>query len=271
MGYDISYHPVKESELNEWYFDLDFTRIVEGDYSEVERLAEAYALDPDSVQYYKDLLATAVDTEPEAKFENTHGYYAAVVQGFYKKYFYTRGSGFSFLIDEHPYFKAYTKPWEEIIKYKYPNRIYNQLQLNYSSGCYIPAAQVERLLADYQAGGQVKADLDAFFSDGRIDIFLTALNFAREHGDGILEATEVIEPNPLDLSETKCYSYLLNCDVAGAKLYQAAAQEQIREIEQREGLAEGEIANNANYQKTQIPMPQPEKQEKKGFFKRLFG
>jgi hypothetical protein len=271
MGYDISYHPIKESELHDWYFSLDFTKLVEDDFSEVDSLITQYSLTQADAEQYRQVLKLAVNIEPGEKFENSHGYFAAVVQGFFKPYYYTRGSAFSFLILEKPHFKSYTKPWQEFLSYRYENPIYNILQLNYSSGVFIPANKVKQLLEDYATLPHIKAELDAFYDEGRIDVFLKALRYAADQGDGLLEATEVIEPNPLSLNDTKCYSNLLNCDIEGALLYQEKAKQQIAEIEKREGLPDGEITANATYEKVQIAEPKPAQTEKKGFFKRLFG
>lgn len=270
MGYDISYHPIKETEMRNWYFDLDFAQIANGDYSQVAPFIADYGME-EYKQQYLDVLATAVGIKPDEPFENGHGYFMAVVQGFFKPYFYTRGSGFSFLVADKPHFKAYIKPWQEILSEPVNNPIRNMLNQNYSSGVYIPAAKVVQLLADYEADGALKKDLDDFFSHGRIEIFLKALRAAQSQNDGLLEATEVIEPNPLDLKDTKCYSFLLNCDIEGALLYQQAAQEQFREIEKQEGLEPGEFAKKATRKVVNIEAPTETPKQKKGFFKRLFG
>jgi hypothetical protein len=271
MGYDISYHPIKETELNDWYFNLDLFKILDEDYSELEALARLHGIDDFYLQKYKDLLKVTSNIEPDEAFENTYGYFAAVAQGYFKQYFYIRGGVFSFLIADKPYFSNYTKPWEEILSYKYDNPIYNRINNSYSSGVYIPADKALQLWNDYQTDPQVKKDLEAFFSFGRLSVFLKALQFAITNGDGILEATEVIEPNPLNLNESSCYSNLFNCDPEGALLYQQTANQQLAEIEQREGLETGEIAEKASYVKTQVSLPKPASEEKKGFFKRLFG
>ncbi|GAA4335511.1 hypothetical protein GCM10023149_43560 [Mucilaginibacter gynuensis] len=271
MGFDISYHPVKESDMRNWFFDLDFTAIADNDFSGIEPVVKQYQLDEFFIDKYKDILAVAVQTPPGDSFENSYGYYMAVIQGLMDKYFYTRGSAYSFMMQDMPYFKAYTKPWADILTDKYENPTYNQINQNYSSGVYIPADMVVKLLHDYNTDENIKRDMDNFYSHGRIDIFMKALEYAMHSNAGILEATEVVEPNPLDLNQTVCYSNLLNCDIEGAILYQQAAQEQLREYETRENLPEGEIARNATYQKTTIPPPPAPKTEKKGFFKRLFG
>lgn len=263
MGYDISYHPIKESEINEWYFDILNNK------NQVDQLAEEYNIQDFYTQKYKDTMAVATSTQPSNYFDKTHGYYIAVVQGFFREFFYTRGSAFSFLIDHQPEFKSYTKTWQEILGDKINNPVENKIIENYSSGVYISAGQVEKLLTDYKENEDIRIKLDNFYSHKRINVFLKALECAKENNAGLLEATEVIEPQPLDLNKSICYSNLFNCDKEGALLYREAAMEQIREIEERENLAQGTIANNAEYQKV-YPEDVKEK-EKKGFWKRLFG
>jgi hypothetical protein len=272
MGYDISYHPITEAEIKQWYWELDFTKIAEKDYSAVKDLAGPYNMDEFYQEKYTDLLDTVADIKPNEAFEHTHGYYIAAIQGFFRKYFYTRGSAFSFLMLEKPEYKKYTKRWEDILPTQVENPIYNQLSSNYSSGVFIPADQVVQLLNDYQNDSQVKQDLDNFYSDRRINIFLNALKFASENNCGILEASDVIVPNPVDLDSSVCYSNLFNCDIEGALLYQEVAREQMKEIEQRENLPEGHMEKNAAYYVSNVTPPDSKpKEEKKGFFQKLFG
>jgi hypothetical protein len=271
MGYDISYHPITETEINQWYWGLDFTRIIERDYTAVNELARQHGIEDFYRQKYTELLDVAVNTQPDDAFENTHGYYIAVIQGLFRKYFYTRGSAFSFLMLEQPDYRKYTKAWENILTSKAENKIHNQLNSNYSSGVYIPANQVVQLLNDYQNDAQVKQHLDNFYSEKRISVFIKALTFAAENNCGLLEASDVVEPNPLDLDKSVCYSDLLNCDIEGALLYQEAAREQLREIEQRENLPEGHMEKNSTYQVNNIAPVNEPAAEKKGFFQRLFG
>lgn len=263
MGYDVSYHPIKEEEIQNWYFDaIDNNKLI-------TKLATAHNMDEFYVQKYKDTLAVAPKTLATEFFDNTHGLYIAVVQGFFRTYYYTRGSAFSFLIDEKPEFKNYTKPWQEIVKTKINNPIKNKITDNYSAGIFIPADKVQQLLSDYKTDQNVKNELDNFYSHQRISVFLKALTFAQENNMGLLEATEVVEPNPMDLNSSTSYSNLFNCDKEGVYLYQDAALEQIREVEQMNNMESGEISKNAAYVKTQVE--EVKEKEKKGFWKKLFG
>ncbi len=269
MGFDISYHPVSEQEINSWYFSL-LPDVRAGQYQRIDALAADFAIEDFYRQKYIDTLNVAINTAPTDVFDLTHGYYTAVVQGFFRKYYYTRGSAFSFLTGEKPYFKNYTRSWNSFVKDTFGLPVKDAIVQNYSSGVFIPHEQVLALLSDYANKQAVKQDLDHFFSHKRIHVFIKALNDAGQNGLGLLEATEVVEPNPMDLNQSACYSNLFNCDTEGAFLYRDTAMEQLREIERQNNLKEGEIAANATYEKLTTQPPEPAK-EKKGLWKKLFG
>jgi len=269
MGFDVSYHPINELEMEQWYFDR-FEDVADENYGAAQRIAEDAGLDDFYKGKYIDTLRIGVDTEPDDSFDKSHAYYVAVIQGFFRSYFYIRGGAFSFLLNEKPKYAVYTKPWQQILKHNYENPIHNRITENYSAGVYLPFEQVERLYNDYHNDAQVKEDVEKFFSHGRLTIFLQAIDYCRAHKLGMLEATEVIEPNPTDLNASACYSNLYNCDVAGPMLYRETAMAQIANIEQQERLAPRTVSGSASYQTINGTTPQPPK-EKKSFWKRIFG
>ncbi|WP_342329162.1 hypothetical protein [Pedobacter sp. FW305-3-2-15-E-R2A2] len=263
MGYDISYHPINETEIKAWYFDvLNDPELISG-------ITAQHQVDDFYKEKYQQVISIGSGTKPDDSFERSHGYYLAVVQGFLRKYYYTRGSAFSFLLEERPYFERYTKDFKTIVPESISNPISNRIAQNYSSGVFIPAEQVTQLLEDYANDAALRADLDGFFSDGRIGVFLKALEDAKQQELGLLEATEVIEPNPLNLNDSACYSNLFNCDQEGAYLFKQAAMEQMKAMEEQNNLQPGEITNNVG--RTVINMEEVEEKEKKGFWKKLFG
>jgi len=256
MGYDISYHPITEQEINNWYFDI-MPEFKSFNLDMIEEMSEEFPKKDFAFlkEKYLDVLNTGMNTEPTADFELTHGHFVAVIQGIFRKYFYTRGSAFSFLIDEKSYFKNYTKKWETILKFNPTQKIHNHLWGNYSSGVFIPYQSVLKLLDDYRNDTKIKQDLDTFYSYKRINIFLKALEFSKENKLGLLEAAEVVEPNPLDLNNSDCYSYILNCDLDGPFLYRDTALEQLKEIEKNKNLPEGEITNKTTYEVKNYSLP----------------
>ncbi|WP_316809511.1 hypothetical protein [Pedobacter agri] len=262
MGWDISYHPISEEQMQTWYFDVLENKAQIADIASKNGIEEFYQ------QKYGDTINVALETKADDIFEHTHGYYVAVIQGFFEKYFYVRGGALSFA--ESDVLQKYFKPWEAIIpENRFAQKILNHIVANYSSGVYIPKQKVKQLLNDYQNDALIKSTLDELFSHGRMAVFLKALAYAEGKGLGLLEATEVVEPNPLDLNSSSCYSNLYKCDPEGAHLYQETAMAQFAEIEQREGLAEGTIINNAEHVVTHIEPEKPK--EEKGFWSKLFG
>ncbi|WP_298781829.1 hypothetical protein [uncultured Polaribacter sp.] len=223
MGWDISYHPISEEQINEWYFDvLDNLELI-------EKLSADNKIEDFYKEKYKETINVGLATKTDDIFDKSHGYYVAVVQGFFQKFFYTRGSALSF--SKNQLLKEYYKKWDKIISNeKLTKNVYNQIIENYCSGVYIPKNKVVELINDYENNFEVKKELDDLFSHNRIKVFLKALNFAKENALGLLEATEVIEPNPINLNNSSCYSNLFNCDPEGAILYQQTAMEQIAKI-----------------------------------------
>jgi len=272
MGFDISYHPISEKQINTWYFEVITNP------EKIEALASDHQIDDFYKTKYQDTINAGRETDQNDYFDKTHGFFIAVVQGFFETYFYIRGGALSF--SENNQLDSYYKKWEEFIPLEsLTKKVENRLVENYCSGVYISADQVVRLLEDYHNKVEIKSELDQLFSERRISIFLKALNFAKEHGLGLLEATEVVEPQPFDLNESKSYSNLFNCDKEGPLLYQAAAFEQIKDIEQRNGLPENEVLHNVKVEKVHV---EPEHTttdtektdvvaQKKSFWKRLFG
>lgn len=261
MGWDISYHPISEKQINEWYFAvLKYQNLI-------EKLSIEYQIDEFYKEKFKEVIQTGLNTSKTANFDHNHGYYIAVIQGFFQKYFYTRGSALSF--SKNPILEKYFKKWNDIIPKDYQSKnVNNKLTNNYSSGVYIPADKVVELIEDYKTNSEINSELNSLFSHNRISIFLKALQFAADHNLGVLEATEVIEPNPMNLNNSACYSNMFNCDPEGAILYQKQALLEIAEIEKKENLKSGEISSKAEYLVRNVETVN--KIEKKGFWKKLF-
>jgi len=270
MGYDISYHPISEQQIETWYFEL--LRNPE----KIEALSITHQLEDFYKTKYQDTLNAGRETDKNDYFDKTHGFFIAVVQGFFEKYFYVRGGALSFSQNES--LASYYKKWEQFVPQDFlTNKIENKLVENYCSGVFIPAEKVAALLEDYQHNPIIQTELNTIFSDNRISIFLNALQYAKDRGLGLLEATEVVEPQPFDLNESKSYSNLFNCDQAGPLLYQATALEQIKEIEHRNGLPENEILPNMKTETVHVEPVQtdttnvPREAKKRGFWHKLFG
>jgi hypothetical protein len=228
MGYDVSFHPISPSEMDEWYF-TPLSWIKAGQEKKVLGLAERYGMESFYAQKYLNTLQVGAGTEESELFDKSHGFYLAVVQGFFRTYYYTRGSAFSFLAEEKPEYVRYFTPWEQITPYPFPNPVENRIIENYCSGVYLSAAQVARLLRDLEVDPQVCADLGLLWSGGQLAVLKKALVEAQKLGCGLLEATEVVEPNPIQPNESVSYSNLYHCDRDGVFLYIDTAMRQLAE------------------------------------------
>lgn len=226
MGWDISYHPIAVEEIQSVYFDgLE-------NPEHYKALATQFEIDEFYTEELRDCFDAARQLEPDVPFNKGHAFYIAIITGFLRPYQYIRGGAFSFLADD-PAFAGYISDWKTLVPERYQQAHFdNQLTENYCGGVFIPHAQLKRLRRDYQADPDIHAKLDDVFSHGRLSIFWKAVNEAIANNMGLLEAAEVVQPNPLDLNSSTSYSNLYNCDPEGAFLYADAAMEQINEATQ---------------------------------------
>ena len=97
MGYDVSFHPISPEEMREWYFG-PLTWVQQGREEKVLALAAQHGIEDFYAEKYLDTLRVGAGTAPDELFDKSHGFYIAVIQGFFRDYFYTRGSAFSFLV-----------------------------------------------------------------------------------------------------------------------------------------------------------------------------
>ena len=218
MGYDVSFHPISPDEIQEWHF-TPLTWIQQGQEEKVLALAMQHGIEDFYAEKYLDTLRVGAETEPDELFDKSHGFYIAVIQGFFRDYYYTRGSAFSFLAEEKPEYARYFTPWAQVVPTALPNPAKNQIIENYCSGVYLSPNQVLQILRDLEQEPKVLEDLEKHWSDGQFAVLKKALTAAAELGTGLLEATEVVEPNPLHPNESTCYSNLFHCDRDGVYLY----------------------------------------------------
>ena len=114
----------------------------------------------------------------------------------------------------------------------------NQIVENYCAGVYLSPKQVTQLLKDMEQDPKVLEDLEEVWSGGQLAVLKKALSAAAELGVGLLEATEVVEPNPIRPNESTSYSNLYHCDRDGVYLYIDAVYQQLADaIGESEGQA----------------------------------
>ena len=192
-------------------------------------LAAQHGMEDFYAEKYLDTLRVGAETEADELFDKSHGFYIAVIQGFFRDYYYTRGSAFSFLVEQKPEYARYFTSWDQVTPVSFPNPIQNRIIENYCSGVYLSRDQVTQLLRDLEQEPKVMEDLGGVWSDGQLAVLKKALVTAAELGVGLLEATEVVEPNPIRPNESTSYSNLYHCDRDGVYLYIDTVSRQIKD------------------------------------------
>lgn len=192
-------------------------------------LAAQYGMEDFYAEKYLNTLRVGAETEADELFDKSHGFYIAVIQGFFRDYYYTRGSAFSFLVEQKPEYARYFTSWDQVTPVSFPNPIQNRIIENYCSGVYLSRDQVTQLLRDLEQEPKVMEDLGGVWSDGQLAVLKKALVTAAELGVGLLEATEVVEPNPIRPNESTSYSNLYHCDRDGVYLYIDTVSRQIKD------------------------------------------
>lgn len=232
MGYDVSFHPISPQEMEEWYFTpLEWMR--QGQEAKVLALAAKYGMEDFYAQKYLDTLRVGIGTADAQWFDKSHGFYIAVIQGFFRDYYYTRGSAFSFLLEQMPEYQHYTTLWAEVLPQSFLQPAKNRIIENYCSGVYLSPTQVTHLLLDLESNPKIHADFEKMWSHGQLDVLKKALNAAKNAACGLLEATEVVEPNPVSPNASTSFSNLFHCDRDGVYLYIETALKQLAQAMQK--------------------------------------
>ena len=182
MGYDVSFHPISPKEMREWYF-TPLTWIQQGQEEKVLALAAQHGMEDFYAEKYLDTLRVGAETESDELFDKSHGFYIAVIQGFFRDYYYTRGSAFSFLVEQKPEYARYFTSWDTgdsccLSK----SRRRTEIIENYCSGVYLSPDQVMQLLKDMEQDPKVLEDLEGLWSNGQIAVLKKALSAAAKSG-----------------------------------------------------------------------------------------
>ena len=272
MGFDVTWHPISQEEMFLWYFDrLEEAR--RGDYATAMALAAQHRMGQEAgyqdfcQKGYRAMLEQAAQLTDKDPFDKTHSYILAMIQGLFRTYYYTRGGIFSGLAEMEPRMAGYTLPFQAIIGDEPQwGTIRNRIYENYCGGVYIPETAVPRLLADYEKGSV----------EGR---------HAPAEGLARRAATEVVEPNPMDLEATTCLSYLMNCDMDGVAIYVQTAKQQLEQAVRSQGQDPAKVQVTRQVTHIEAPPPAPPAappapspapappaaKKKKGLLGRLFG
>lgn len=274
MGFDISYHPIRQDQMNLWFFQ-PLKALQNGDDSVIQDIIQKQ---PETffAEKYSYVLQSIVN-QLDLPAEKGLLYGMAVISGLFTRYQYIRGTAYSFLLEKHPEMEKYCSPWSSFLPDWVKAPVHSRIEENYSSGIYMNPDQVKALLSDYENDETIHEILKDFFATN-LEVFLLALQEASDTNSGLMEATEIIEVDPFDINKSTCYSDIRFCDPKGTYVYHDVAIAQFKELT---GMEEKEIlqkivSQEIIYQKNAIDIPDTTKQtssapeKKKGFFSRLF-
>lgn len=271
MGFDITYHPMSEAEICSCFFDL------KKDASLRAGIFDRFNISAEEREQIDQLINIEFD---ESVFNTGEGMCLAGAAGYYRKYWYLRGGAFSFVLENHPDYVKYCRSWKELLPEGRFDDVRDCLQANYMVGCYLSEAGVRTLLADIREKPDVKIVLEENFSDGRLEVFIEALEYAAENNTGLIEAAEIIQPNPFDLENSQFVTKANNCEMQGVALYVSAATDQMMQamesastLEQNVNGTEFAAASERGAQATNVPPASESRDnasqpaaEKKGFW-----
>jgi len=224
MDLSISYHPITQEQMREWYFntfeDMGAAealalRIPKEQLKEHSlKSVEAY-----NKNKYKEMIKRSRELE-YTSFNKWHGYFIAIVQGFFEKFYFVQGSALSGILDTS-FHSTYITPWAEVIPSDYIEDLQasSKLEGPYSAGAYMSPEQVTKLLHDYENDAYIKELLNEQFEGRKIDVFLAALKYAKENNQGLIEAAKVVEQSEGVFEEPSCFSNIFNCDVMSAAVF----------------------------------------------------
>lgn len=224
MDFSISYHPISESQMQEWYFDV-FEDLGAAQNLQVNIPKEQLRHNnlAELEVYYKakylDMIKRSRDLD-YGDFNKWHAYFIAIVQGFFDKFYFIQGSAISSILDRE-FQDTYVSQWKDIVPSDYIEDLDVSSKLNgaYSGGAYLSSTQVKQLLADYTNDAATRDLIDQQFPGRKIEVLLAALRYASKNNQGLLEAAKVIEQSEQVFEEPSCYSNLFNCDVMSAAVY----------------------------------------------------
>ena len=192
-------------------------------------LAAQHGMEDFYAEKYLNTLRVGAETESNELFDKSHGFYIAVIQGFFPRLLlHQRQCALSFLVEEKPEYGRYFISWDQVTPVSFPNPMQNRIIENYCSGVYLSPDQVMQLSKTWSRTPKcVKSgeDLEQWTDCCAEKKHYSA---AAELGAGLLEATEVVEPNPISPNESTSYSNLYHCDRDGVDLYMTPSADRLK-------------------------------------------
>lgn len=191
MGYDVTFHPIRNEEMQEFIFDV--IRKPGIAQEKAEKISPHTPVRQAIVGLYKHL----IDRYQKKDNMQAIGYVVAVFAGFLHPYWYARDVSISFLVDRYPEYQKFLTNFSSLqpdLFQGYSDTNKTSFPSNYTVGAFIPADKVaelkQMLLKDQD---RMKTD-DPYDESVLFGSMMYAIDYALAHGAGILEATDVVVP-----------------------------------------------------------------------------
>lgn len=231
MGMDVTYHPI-DTGWAEAAFLAPLGAAGPARAAGARAAARRAGLGRDATDLYLRVLSAAASRgDPSEPFEARLGPALCAAQTCFGPYWYTRGCSLTGLLARPgaPAGLATDLGDEPALRHLPPNPRDGRITQSYRSGAWLPAASVARLLAALDGDPAAAAAFAAEFPGGLADVVRAALAWARDRGCGVMEAADLVVPDPVDPRRTEAACWLANLDLAGVRLYAAEAERQLRE------------------------------------------
>ena len=227
MGFDVTYHPVTVAEMKYWCLDR-LPEIASKDISKAYSLAKEAGFDESDTNNYIGLLSQLATFPIDDDFSVGIGFGLTAVQGMFRTYYYTRNCSLTGFMEQCSQVQGLMCSLEKDIGFTDKNSV-SKLTQNYCAGVWLDPDAVNELLNLLSQDEEIREEFEKWYRGGQAEIVLDALKASSELNLGLLEASDVITPNPLDLNSSTACTKLLNCDPRGALLYRDVALKQLKD------------------------------------------
>ena len=209
MGYDVTFHPVSQADLQHFVFDVVNTPpLAKKRAQEISRDKAKQRFLMEGIfgrlpQFMLELtLGPPSEDDLPLSFGESIAFAAAAVAGHLHPYWYARGAALSFLADKHPEVARLFTPLQKIAEgdvAKVKLKGQGLLGSNYSASGFIAPRNLPKLtrLLDELATRKPRtkvAPLFKVFDEQGLDSLRRAIAYASANGLGLMEASDLVVP-----------------------------------------------------------------------------
>jgi hypothetical protein len=187
MGYDVTFHPVRPADLSRYLAEpLENPELLDERVWELTRDATHHASLCRSV--YGRLPSFKALRTGKAEFGATLGFASAIVAGYLHPYWFLRGGALSFWARDEPACAALLSSLPQAVEGFAGMRDHGRIVGNYGSGAFVSHENLGPLEALLQKRALLPSIQNQLGDPTPLKL---AIGYARRHGLGLLEATEI--------------------------------------------------------------------------------